>query len=405
MSLGFEFATATRIVFGAGTARQAGELAASLAAEAGLAPPARRALVTSGCAPDSDPARFCQPLLEALAAAGVQASLFAAPGEPTVDLIQAGLAQARREACGLVIGFGGGSAIDAGKAIAALLTNPGDLLDYLEVIGRGRPLAHAPQPFIAIPTTAGTGAEVTRNAVIGAPLPADPARQIKVSLRSPRMLPKIALVDPELTYSLPPHVTASSGLDALTQLIEPYVSNRANPLTDALCREGLGRAAGALRRVYADGRDPSGREDMALASLFGGLALANARLGAVHGFAGVLGGLYLAPHGAVCAALLPGVTAMNLRALQTRAPAHPALARYGEIARLLTGRPQAEAADLPAALRALTADLAIPGLGRCGAQPADFPAIIAAAQKASSMQGNPIALTEAELEQILAEAL
>lgn len=401
MSLSFEFATAARIVFGAGAAGQAGALAAGLVE----APAARRALVTSGCAPDSDPARFCQPLLEALAAAGVQTSLFAVPGEPTAALIEAGLAQARQEACSLVIGFGGGSAIDAGKAIAALLTNPGDLLDYLEVIGRGRPLVQPPRPFIAIPTTAGTGAEVTRNAVIAAPLPGDPPRQVKVSLRSPLMLPKIALVDPELTYSLPPHVTASTGLDALTQLIEPYTSNRANPLTDALCREGLGRAARALRRAYAAGRDPAARQDMALASLFGGLALANARLGAVHGFAGVLGGLYPAPHGAICAALLPGVTAMNLRALQARAPAHPALERYAEIARLLTGRPQAGAADLPPALRALGRDLDIPGLGRYGAQPGDFPAIIAAAQQASSMQGNPIQLTGAELEEILSGAL
>ena len=232
-----------------------------------------------------------------------------------------------------MIGLGGGSAIDAAKAIAALAANGGDPLDYLEVVGRGRSLTQPSLPCIAIPTTAGTGAEVTRNAVL-----ASPEHGIKASLRSATMLPRLALVDPELTYSLPAAVTASTGLDALTQLIEPFTSSKANPLTDALCREGMMRAARSLRTAYEDGRDAAAREDMALASLFGGLALANAGLGVVHGFAGPVGGTFHAPHGAVCAAFLPHVMAVNARALRTRQPGSAALARYDEIARILTGQ-------------------------------------------------------------------
>src|SRR5207245_11298164 len=212
-----------------------------------------------------------------------------------------------------------------------------ELLDYLEVIGQGRALENASTPFIAMPTTAGTGSEVTRNAVL-----ASPRHRVKVSLRSPFLLPKIALVDPELTYDLPPSITASTGLDALTQLIEPYVSSRANPMTDAVCVDGLRRVARSLRVAFEAGRNAAAaREDMAVASLFGGLALANAGLGAVHGFAGPIGGMFPAPHGAVCAALLPDTMEVNLRALRRRAPESETLRRFDEIARILTGRPEA----------------------------------------------------------------
>ena len=198
-----------------------------------------------------------------------------------------------------------------------MLTNGGRLLDYLEVVGGGQPLARPSAPCIAIPTTAGTGSEVTRNAVLSAP-----DQRVKVSLRSPLMLPRLAVVDPTLTQGLPRSITASTGLDALTQLIEPYVSCRANPATDAWCVEGLRRASGALRRACDDGADVDAREQMALASLFSGFALANAGLGAVHGFAGTIGGMFDAPHGAICAALLPHVMAGNLRALASRGAPH-----------------------------------------------------------------------------------
>jgi alcohol dehydrogenase class IV len=219
------------------------------------------------------------------------------------------------------------------------------------------------------------------------------------------MLPRIALVDPELTYGLPPAVTASTGLDALTQLIEPLVSARANPLTDAICWEGLRRAVASLRRAYADGSDPAARRDMAFASLCGGLALANAGLGAVHGFAGPFGGSYAAPHGAICAALLPYVFEGNVQALQERAPEHAALGRFAEVAAVLTGDPHATPQDGAAWLRVLCADLGIPSLRSYGFDMEDAPALIAKAQAASSMKANPLPLTDAELTAILAHAL
>ena len=228
---------------------------------------------------------------------------------------------------------------------------------------------------------------------------------MKVSLRSPLMLPRLAVVDPELTYGLPPAITASTGLDALTQVLEPYVSSKANPLTDALCWEGLRRAARSLRRAYEQGDDRAAREDMALTSLFGGLALANAKLGAVHGFAGPFGGMFPAPHGATCAALLPHVMAVNVQALQARQPNDEALQRYDDVAQILTGRRDATAADGVAWVQEMVRTLQVPGLSTYGFSQADFPAVIEKAAVASSMQGNPITLTPEELSEILNRAL
>ena len=382
----FEFATAGRIVFGPGTLKEA----AAATREHG-----RRPLVVTG----RDPAR-AQRLLELLASADLATATFPITREPTLDDISRGVDVARAAGCDCVIGFGGGSALDAAKAIAALLTNHDPILDYLEVIGRARPLAAPAAPCIAIPTTAGTGAEVTRNAVL-----ASPEHRVKVSLRSPHLLPRVAIVDPELTSGLPPAVTATTGLDALTQLIEPFVSARANPLTDGLCREALPRIARSLRRAFGDGRDAAAREDLAFASLCGGLALANAGLGAVHGFAGPIGGMFPAPHGAVCAALLAPVTAANLTALRDRAASHPALERYGEIARIVTGNKYARPDDLVAWTRELVATLRIPSLAAYGIQTSDTNAIVAAALNASSMKANPLPLTPKELSQTLAAAL
>jgi len=382
----FEFATAGRIVFGPGTAAEVPGIAASMG---------HRALVVTG----RDPSR-AQHVLDGLAEAGLTPTPFAVPGEPTTDLVAQGVATARDAGCELVLAVGGGSAIDAAKAISAMLANPGALMDYLEVIGKGQPLSRPAAPCIAAPTTAGTGAEVTHNAVL-----ACPPHRVKVSLRSPLMLPRVAVVDPELTHSMPPAVTAASGLDALTQLLEVFVSTRANPLTDGLCREGLARAARSLRRAYDDGSDAAAREDMCVASLFGGLALANAKLGAVHGFAGPVGGMFDAPHGAVCARLLPGVMAANIRAMQQRRPDHPAMPRYDEIARIVTGRPAARAADGVAWAGALCEALAVKPLSAYGATTDDVPAVVAKARKAGSMKGNPIELTPEELAVILSEAL
>ncbi len=382
----FDLALPGRVVFGRGTVAEVAPAARALG---------RRALVVTG----RDSSRAA-PLLAQLEAAGVATTIFPVTQEPTTDDARRGVAAARAAACELVIGLGGGAAIDAAKAISALLTNPGDLLDYLEVIGRGRALENPAAPCIAVPTTAGTGAEVTRNAVL-----AVPEQRVKVSLRSPLMLPRLALVDPDLTLSLPAAVTATTGLDALTQLIEPYLSCRAQPFTDALCVEGLRAAARSLRRACAAGHDAAARTDMALASLYGGFALANAGLGAVHGFAGPLGGMFPAPHGAVCAALLAPTLATNLRALRARAPQHPALPRFAELGRLLTGRPQADADDALRWVSALVADLGIPRLSQFGVTAADAAAVVAAAARASSMKANPLPLTPEELHAIFAAAL
>ncbi|HYF92433.1 MAG TPA: iron-containing alcohol dehydrogenase [Symbiobacteriaceae bacterium] len=384
--MAFEFATATRILFGAGMLAQLGPHAAGLG---------RNALVVTGRR-----AERADRLLDLLRAARVGRTTFSVPHEPTIALVEEGVALVRASGCDLIISIGGGSVIDAGKAIAALAANPGDPFHYLEVIGDGRPLEVPSLPFVAIPTTAGTGAEVTRNAVL-----TSPAHHVKVSLRSAGMLPRLAIVDPELTVGMPPAVTATTGLDALTQVIEPYVSHLANPITDGLCREGIRRAARSLQTAYQIGTNLDARTDMALASLLGGLSLANAGLGAVHGFAGPLGGELQAPHGAICGRLLPFVCAANIRALRQRAPDHEAIGRYDQAARWLTGRDDARAGERVEWLQALCANLEVPGLGQLGLRESAIPGIVEKAARASSMKANPIALTPDELSEILFRAL
>ncbi len=385
--MNFEFATASRIIFGPGSIKKLGSLAGELG---------RKALITSGFRDGSE--SNCA-LVDILHASGIEAQCFTVPGEPTVELVQHGTELAKTGQFDLIIGYGGGSAMDTGKAIAAMSTNPGEVLDYLEVIGRGKSLSLPSLPMIAIPTTAGTGTEVTRNAVLGSK-----GQRVKVSLRSPWMLPRLALVDPELTYQLPPAVTASTGLDALTQLIEPFVCITPSPLVDAICREGMPLAARSLHKAYFQGDDPQARENMSLVSLFGGLALANARLGGVHGFAGVLGGMYPAPHGAICARLLPLVVETNIAALQQREAQNPVLEKYDEIARLLTGDPSASAQDAVPWLTNLCNELKIPGLSSYGFQAGEIPLIVEKSAQASSMKGNPLKLTQAEMESILERA-
>jgi alcohol dehydrogenase class IV len=382
----FDFATATRILFGPGVAREVAPAAKEMGG---------RALLVIGC-----PAESAAWLSDAMKKEGIGCVNWAVQAEPSVALVGQGVELARREQCDLVIALGGGSAIDAGKAVAALLTNGGELGDYLEVIGKGQSLRHPPVPFIAVPTTAGTGSEVTRNAVL-----ASAEHRVKVSLRSPLMLARLAAVDPELTLELPPALTASTGLDALTQLIEPYVSIRANPLTDGFCLEGLRRVSRSLRRAYHCGGDITARGDMSLASLLGGLALANAGLGVVHGFAAPVGGMFDAPHGAVCAALLPHGMATNIRASRARATEGETLRRYETVARLLTGKPDAAAEEGVEWVRELCRELQIPPLSSYGIQEQDVPTLVEKASKASSTKGNPITLTLDELREVLSGAL
>ncbi len=388
MTTQFEFATATRIVFGAGSLAQAGTLIKGMGA---------RALLVTGSKTNR-----ALPLIDMLEAQFIEAITYPISSEPSVKVAVAGAERVRGAKCDLVIGFGGGSVIDAAKAIAAFATNDGDPLDYLETIGKGKPLKNPPLPFVAIPTTAGTGSEVTRNAVLSSA-----KHKVKVSLRSPLMLPRLALVDPELTYSVPPAVTAYTGMDALAQVLEPYVSAGATPITDAFCREALPRAARSLLRAYESAADPknpdaAAREDMALVSLYGGLALANAKLGAAHGFAGPLGGMYDgAPHGALVAALLPHVMAVNIRALRKRQRDSQALRRYKIVATLLTGSPKASADDGAEWVAEMVRALNIPPLRTYGIKMDEFPAIVEKSAHSNSMKGNPITLTPDELTNIL----
>ena len=379
---GFEFATAGRIIAGAGRAADLPDVLAGLGT---------RVLVCAG----ANPARHDR----LLAGLGLPAAVFTVAGEPTVGLARAALAAARDHGADVVAAIGGGSVIDTAKAVAVLLGNGGDPLDYLEVIEAGQPISRPAAPCVAVPTTAGTGAEVTANAVL-----ASPEHRVKASLRSPLMIPRVALVDPELTMSCPPSVTAASGMDALTQCLEPFVSSRASPLTDGLAREGLRRAAAGLRAAYADGGDLAARADMSVCSLLGGMALANAKLGAVHGLAGVIGGARPVPHGVACAALLAPVIEANVRVLQSGS-VQSALPRYTEVARLLTGAADALVEDGLAWIRETVARLAIPGLAAYGLRPGDVGEIAAPAARSSSMQGNPVPLSDDDLRAIVLAAL
>jgi alcohol dehydrogenase class IV len=382
-AMAFEFATAGRIMAGTGRAAELPGVLAGLGS---------RVLVCTG----ANPARHAG-LLGGL---GMPAAVFAVAGEPTIDLARAGVAAAREHGANVVAAIGGGSVIDTGKAVAMLLSNGGDPLDYLEVVGSGRKITQPAVPCVAVPTTAGTGAEVTANAVLGVP-----GHRVKASLRSPLMIPRVALVDPQLTASCPPPVTAASGMDALTQCLEPYVGVRASPLTDGLAREGLRRAAAGLRAAFADGSDLEARTDMAMCSLLGGMALANAKLGAVHGIAGVIGGTADVPHGVACAALLTPVIEANVRALRSGPPGHPVLDRYTEAARSLTGKPAASIEDGVAWLSETIAMLGIPRLAAFGIGQHDADDVAAKAARSSSMQSNPVTLSRDDLRAILLQAL
>ena len=383
MAVSFEFATAGRIMAGPGRARELPGVLAGLGS---------RFLVVTG----ADPARHNK-LLASLDRA---AAVFPVGAEPTVEVVRAAVDVARAQRADGIAAIGGGSVIDTGKAVAMLLGNGGDALDYLEVVGSGQVITRPGVPCVAVPTTAGTGAEVTANAVLSVP-----SHRVKASLRSPLMIPRVALVDPLLTVSCPPPVTAASGLDALTQCLEPFVSVQATPLTDGLAREGLRRAGTGLRAAYADGEDLGARTDMAMCSLLGGISLANAKLGAVHGLAGVIGGTADVPHGLACAALLVPVIEANLRAARLSPAGAVVLERYTEAARLLTRQPDASIQDGLSWIRETLGLLHVPGLATFGLGPRQADDIAAKAVVSSSMKGNPVPLSHADLEAVLLEAL
>lgn len=379
----FELVVPGKVVFGVGAAAELGALAAPLG---------RRALVVTG----KQPQRY-QAVVAGLEASGVTAESFAIGHEPTTDDVGRGTSIGRETGCDLVVSIGGGSALDTGKAISALLSNAGEVMEYLEVIGDGKPLAQPPVPHIAVPTTAGTGSEATKNAVL-----LSEEHAVKVSMRSPLMVPTIALVDPALTRSMPRSVTVSSGLDALTHLLESYVSLRANPLVDPLCEDGIKRAARSLQRAAEDGDDMPARTDMSLAGLYGGIALANAGLGAVHGLVGVLGGRLHVPHGLGCGCLLAPVFDTNVTVAESSGA--PVLTRFDRVARLLTGSDEATARDAVQWLAGLTNALEVPGLGDYGLTTEIYPGICEQAARASSMKGNPAPLTDSDLVGVLDRA-
>ena len=372
----FGFATAGRIRFGRGVAGEAASAARGYG---------RQVLLLRGGS-----VAWVDELVRDLAAAGCEVSQLRSSGEPSVDDVRAAVAAGR--GADVVLGVGGGAVIDLAKAAAALIPSECDVMEHLEVVGGGRPLQADPLPMIAIPTTAGTGAEVTKNAVIAVP---EAAR--KVSLRDDRMLPRLALVDPALTDGAPRGVTLGSGLDALVQVIEPYLSSKANPLTDVLCRAAIPQGIAALKRLV-EGEDPAARDALAYVSLSGGLALANAGLGAVHGLAGVIGGRFGAPHGLICGRLLGPVLAANADALGVSA-------RFTEVQMWLS-----DGFDLPEegtfdALTALLDDWGLERLNQWIPEDADLGETAREAAASSSMRANPCVLEAETLEACIRAAM
>lgn len=382
MAVNFSFATAGQIIFGNHSLEKVPGLVAGFG---------QKVVLVTG--KNSSRAKE----LVAKFSTGTDTVFFNVTDEPTTDLIEAGVQLARDHASEVIVGFGGGSVVDSAKAIAVLATNKGELLNYLEVIGRGKPLTEKPLPCIAIPTTAGTGAEVTKNSVIKSP-----ENNVKVSLRNNQMYPDVAVVDPVLTWSMPPELTASTGIDALTHLLETFVSNQTNPFIDMVCREGLTRIARSLRKAYKNGNDKQAREDMAMASLLGGMALANVKLGAVHGFAGPMGGMFSIPHGAVCACLMSAVIDENIQGLRERKLDS---SKFDELAKILTGNEKAMSNDAAIWAAELVAELKIPSLSEYGLTKEDFPVLVEKAKVASSMKGNPVELTDEQLFCILDRSL
>jgi alcohol dehydrogenase class IV len=378
----FDLAVPADVRFGAGRVSEVPEALLGLGAS-------RVLVITGRTTSRADAVR------SALREAGVPSIPFGVATEPSIERVRAAVELLTEAGCDAVLGYGGGSAIDVAKAAAVLATTGTDPREHLEVIGAGRPIERPGVPCVAVPTTAGTGSEVTRNSVLS-------GGGVKASLRSPLMLPKVAMVDPDLLIGLPAPSIAASGMDALSQLIEPLLSRRANPFSDALARDGIRRSARSLRRGYEDGMEDAGvREDLALASLLSGMCLANSGLGAVHGIAAAAGARLNAPHGAVCAAVLAAAMEVNLRALRDRAPEHPAIERMAEVATLLTSQPDASPEDAIAWLQELTAVLSIPGLASYGLNDVEIEAVVTAAQKASSMRGNPIELNDTEVSEIV----
>ena len=391
----FSIARLPRIEFGAGAIARLPALAA---------PHGRRALLVLG-ASSFQRGPHWQPLQTGLREAGMEWHETRVEGEPSPELVDGIVAEFRSANLDLVIGIGGGSVLDAAKAIAGLLRVPHSVMDFLEGVGPERPYPGPALPFIAVPTTAGTGSEATKNAVLSR----HGRTGFKKSFRDEQLVPQLALVDPDLLAGCPPGLIAANGMDALTQLLESYTSLRANPFTDALALSGLEAVRDGLLAWHADPRgNGAARAGMAYGALLSGITLAQVGLGSVHGLAAPLGAGFPIPHGVVCGTLVASATRMNLTALRARAPDHPALARYARLGALFHRRGFDDPREAQEALVALLEDwtrrLDLPRLGHYGIGAGDLDHI-AAHSRGSSMKTNPIVLTDAELKDILKERL
>jgi len=347
---------------------------------------------------------FWPAVTSGLKAQGMSWLHLAIPAEPSPQMVDEAVRALRTEPVDVVIGIGGGSALDAAKAIAGLLKPGNSVMDHLEGVGPELPYAGPATPFVAVPTTAGTGSEATKNAVLSV----QGTDGFKKSFRDEKLVAEVALIDPDLLATCPPAVIAANGMDALTQLLESYVSSRAAPLTDSLAWGGMKAARDGLLALYADAGDAAARERMAYAALVSGITLAQVGLGSVHGLAAPLGAFFPIPHGVACGTLVATATRINIETLRAREPAHPALEKYAQVGRLLSHQGQldqtASHATLIDTLDAWTRDLGLPTLAHYGVTPADIPRIVAHS-RGSSMKTNPVLLEDSEIAAILSARL
>jgi len=389
MDIRFDFFTAPEIYFGNGRIKELPELCLSFG---------KRVLLVKG-GQSLEKSGQLATLLYMMDKKGLSVHVMSVTAEPEVDLIDSMVDQAKSCHPDVVVAIGGGSVLDAAKAVSGLITNGGSVMEYLEGVGTGRMIEQPAIPFIAVPTTSGTGTEVTKNAVISSR-----AMKFKKSIRHQFLIPRIAVIDPELTLSQLPEVTAACGMDALTQLIEPYLSIKSNPFTDAICLKGIELVSRSLRRAYINGSDLEARENMCLASLMGGIALANAGLGAVHGIAAPLGAFFPLAHGVACATVLPAAFQVNASALAQSGEKSAILAKFADVSRVIT---RVDKKDDPKAismgiswLNDLKRDLGIPSLSQLGIRESDLPLIVSES-RGSSMKTNPVVLKDEDIEEIL----
>lgn len=385
----FSVSRLPRIVFGAGAFRQLPAI---------VADHGKRVLIVTGARSLRASPRWPR-LLDDLSSAGLSVEEMTVEGEPAPQLVDSAVATFRPKRIEVVLGIGGGSALDAAKAIAGLLSGGHSVMDYLEGVGRDVPYVGPALPFVAVPTTAGTGSEATKNAVLSI----QGERGFKKSFRHDALVAQVAVVDPELLATCPPEVIAANGMDAFTQLLESYVSARANPFTDALALSGMQAVRDGFFAAWRGGESLAaapGRAAMAYAALLSGITLAQAGLGSVHGLASPLGAYFPIPHGVVCGTLVATATETNIRALRERAPQHSSLDKYAAVGNLLAASPLRDREDawreLVRVLHEWTQQLGIPLLGAYSVQDSDIGKVVAGS-RGSSMKTNPVMLTDGEI--------